>query len=214
MNKGIRDTIRQAPGRFLAYNNGISATAANVELEALPDGGRGITRMRDLQIVNGGQTTASIHRSWRSQVDLAAVAVQAKITEVDGDLLDELVPRISEYANSQNKVQMADLSSNVPFHIEFESLSRNTWAPATAETQRQTKWFYERARGQYSDALNRAASRTEFQRMNPPKQRFSKSNSPRTRTLGRWNRMRSAKEPRRTSSGSCCASTALGRDAA
>jgi hypothetical protein len=100
--------------------------------------------------------------------------VQAKITEVRGNLLDELVPKISEYANSQNKVQIADLSSNVPFHIELESLSRNTWAPATAETARQTKWFYERARGQYSDALNRAPSRTEFQKMNPPRQRFSK----------------------------------------
>jgi hypothetical protein len=175
VNKGLRDTIRNEPGRFLAYNNGISATASDVELTTLSGGGHGISRMRDLQIVNGGQTTASIHRSWRSKLsDLAGVAVQAKITEVDGELLDELVPRISEYANSQNKVQMADLSSNLPFHIELESLSRNTWAPATAVTVGQTKWFYERARGQYSDALNRARSRPDFQKINPPKQRVSK----------------------------------------
>jgi len=175
VNKGMRDTVRDEPGRFLAYNNGISATAANVELVTLPDGGHGITRMRDLQIVNGGQTTASLHRAWRTKyADVSAVAVQAKITEVDGDLLEELVPRISEYANSQNKVQMADLSSNLPFHIELESLSRNTWAPATADTGRQTKWFYERARGQYSDAQSRAHSRSEFQKMHPPRQRISK----------------------------------------
>lgn len=175
VNKGMRDTVRDEPGRFLAYNNGISATASGVELVSLPDGGVGISRMRDLQIVNGGQTTASLHRSWRTGFgDVAAVAVQAKITEVDGDLLEELVPRLSEYANSQNKVQMADLSSNLPFHIELESLSRNTWAPATAQTSRQTKWFYERARGQYSDAMNRAGSRGEFQKMHPPRQRFSK----------------------------------------
>ncbi len=175
VNKGMRDTVRDEPGRFLAYNNGISATASVVEVVPLPDGGQGIARMRDLQIVNGGQTTASLHRSWRANAGgLTTVAVQAKITEVDGDLLEELVPKISEYANSQNKVQMADLSSNLPFHIELESLSRNTWAPATAQTSRQTKWFYERARGQYSDAMNRANSRTEFQKMHPPKQRFSK----------------------------------------
>jgi hypothetical protein len=175
VNKGMRDTIRDEPGRFLAYNNGISATASSVELVTLPEGGHGIARMRDLQIVNGGQTTASLHRSWRTGIgDVADIAVQAKITEVGGDLLDELVPKISEYANSQNKVQMADLSSNLPFHIELESLSRNTWAPATAETSRQTKWFYERARGQYSDELNRANSRTEFQKMHPARQRFSK----------------------------------------
>ncbi len=175
VNKGMRATVRDEPERFLAYNNGISATASDVELVLLPDGGQGITRMRDLQIVNGGQTTASVHRSWcTNAADVAGVSVQAKITEVDGDLLDELVPKISEYANSQNKVQMADLSSNLPFHIELESLSRNTWAPATAQTSRQTKWFYERARGQYSDAMNRASSRSEFQKMHPPKQRFSK----------------------------------------
>jgi hypothetical protein len=175
VNKGMRDTVRDEPGRFLAYNNGISATASSVELVRLPDGGHGIARILDLQIVNGGQTTASLHRSWRTGLgDVSAVYVQAKITEVRGNLLDELVPRISEYANSQNKIQIADLSSNVPFHIELESLSRNTWAPATAETARQTKWFYERARGQYSDALNRAPSRTEFQKMHPPRQRFSK----------------------------------------
>jgi len=174
VNKGMRDTIRDQPGRFLAYNNGISATASSVEIEAMPDGGHGITRMRDLQIVNGGQTTASLHRASRSTIDVSGVAVQAKITQVEGELLDELVPRISEYANSQNKVQIADLSSNLPFHVELESLSRNIWAPLTAETARQTKWFYERARGQYSDAMNRDSSKARFQAMHPTKQRFSK----------------------------------------
>lgn len=177
VNKGMRDTIRQEPGRFLAYNNGISATASEIELAPLPEGGHGIARVRDLQIVNGGQTTASIHRAVGLKADVSRVSVQAKITEVTGDLLEELVPRISEYANSQNKVQVADLSSNHPFHIEIESLSRNVWAPATADTARQTRWFYERARGQYSDAVNREPTRARqrnFKAMHPPSQRFSK----------------------------------------
>lgn len=177
VNRGMRDTIRDEPENFLPFNNGISATAAEVRVGVTQDGTPGITYIRDLQVVNGGQTTASIHRAFRSKIDVEKIQVQAKITEVQGQLLDELVPRISEYANSQNKVQLADLSSNQPFHIEIETLSRSVWAPATAETTRQTKWFYERARGQYADAKNREltpARQKAFQGIHPPKQKITK----------------------------------------
>jgi len=177
VNRGMRDTLRTEPARFLAYNNGISATASSVDTSAGPDGALAITRIHDLQIVNGGQTTATVHRAGRLKYDLSSVGVQAKITCVDGPVLEELVPRISEYANSQNKVQLADLSSNDPFHVAIESLSRSVWAPQTAATPRQTKWFYERARGQYQDALNREATparQRQFKAVHPTSQRFSK----------------------------------------
>lgn len=179
VNKGMRDTLAgdDAP-RFFAYNNGISATASEVELDVDGSGAAGITRLRDLQIVNGGQTTASIHRAHRSGVDVGHVAVQAKITEIEGDRLEEMVPLISRYANSQNRVSVSDLSSNDPFHIELESLSRSVWAPATGSTMRETRWFYERARGQYQDALNREttqARRRVFREIHPTAQRFSKT---------------------------------------
>lgn len=176
-NKGIRDTIRTLPSRFLAYNNGISATAAEVTLTTVEGGGVGIASIRDLQIVNGGQTTASVHRSMREKVDVSRIAVQAKITVVDGPLLDELVPDISRYANTQNKVQQADLSSNDPFHIRIQQLAGSVWAPATRRTPRQTRWFYERARGQYQDAVGREntqARRRSFKEMHPPRQKITK----------------------------------------
>jgi hypothetical protein len=178
INKGIRQTIKEQPEHFLAFNNGISATASRVTVVPLSDGGLGISELHDLQIVNGGQTTASITRSKQAGVDVSRVMVQAKITEVDGEILESLVPRISEYANSQNKVSIADLSSNHPFHIEVEALSRSVWAPASAQTEHQTIWFYERARGQYSDTLNRQhsqARRREFKRRHPSPQRISKT---------------------------------------
>ncbi len=179
VNKGMRDTLAgdDAP-RFFAYNNGISATASEVELDVDGSGAAGITRLRDLQIVNGGQTTASIHRAQRSGIDVGHVAVQAKITEIEGDHLEEMVPLISRYANSQNRVSPSDLSSNDPFHIEVESLSRSVWAPATGSTMRETRWFYERARGQYADALNREATRSRrriFREIHPTSQKFSKT---------------------------------------
>jgi hypothetical protein len=179
VNQGIRKTILDEPGRFLAYNNGISCTASEVSLVELPGGGRGIHRIKNLQIVNGGQTTASIHAAVRrDHADVSAIQVPAKLTVVAEGSLEEIVPLISRYANSQNKISEADFSANDPFHVHVEELSRTTWAPATDGTMRQTRWFYERARGQYVDALGRAgtaAQQRRFKQEHPPAQRFTKT---------------------------------------
>lgn len=178
VNRGIRDTILGEPERFLAYNNGISATASTIELTD-GDGGVGIARIADLQIVNGGQTTASIHHAVRREgADISRVFVQAKITVVPEERLEEIVPLISRYANSQNRITEADLSANDPFSVSVEELSRTVWAPATDGTQRQTRWFYERARGQYADAVAREgtpARQRAFKQQNPPQQKFAKT---------------------------------------
>lgn len=143
---------------FLAYNNGISVTAESVTVESAEDGSKFISKIRDMQIVNGGQTTASIYNITKekdSNVDLAKVYVQMKITIIKAEeKMDEMVHKISEYANTQNKVQMADFSSNDPFNQKIEDLSRVIWAPAT-NGQKPNNWFFERARGQYSDMLSR-----------------------------------------------------------
>lgn len=178
VNRGIRDTLAHQPDRFLAYNNGISATASRLDLVDLPEGGRAITRVHDLQIVNGGQTTASIHRALRTGVALEDVSVQAKITVIDPARLEEIVPLISRYANSQNKVSEADLTANDPFHVRIEELSRTVWAPVTETHRRATRWFYERARGQYADALGREgtpARRERFRSEWPTGQKFTKT---------------------------------------
>lgn len=179
VNKGIRQTILKEPHRFLAYNNGISATAEVVKLVDLPNGGQGIAKIRDLQIVNGGQTTASLYQAVRKdKADISGIYVQTKLTVVDRDRMDEIVPLISRYANNQNKVNEADFSANDPFHIRVEELSRTIWAPAVDGTQRQTRWFYERARGQYADAKNREftpAKKRAFTLTHPNAQKFTKT---------------------------------------
>jgi hypothetical protein len=179
VNKGIRETILRNPGRFLAYNNGISATAEKLEFVDLSGGGRGIARIHDLQIVNGGQTTASLyHAATRDKADLSSVQVQAKLTIVDRERMAQMVPLISRYANSQNKVSDADFAANDEFHVQVEALSRTIWAPAIGGTQRQTRWFYERARGQYEDAKSREptkARKMAFSVMHPPSQKFTKT---------------------------------------
>lgn len=154
VNQGIRNTLQENPGCFLAYNNGISATVESMEIVKAADGGTAIRSMKGLQIVNGGQTMASIHRAKdRDKVDLSEVFVQAKITIIDEEAVDKLVPKISRFSNTQNKVNETDFSANHPFHVEFQKLSAKVWAPG--ETSR---WFYERARGQWEVARNRESN--------------------------------------------------------
>jgi hypothetical protein len=176
VNKGIRETILKEPSRFLAYNNGITATVESIKTHSSGSGQEIITHIKGLQIVNGGQTVASLHRT--KKIDrcnhLDQVAVQAKISMVTAALLEELVPKISRYSNTQNKVNEADFAANDSFHIEMERLSQLVWAPG-----QQYRWFYERARGQYQVAKNRSsttpAGRKKFEAANPSRMKFVKT---------------------------------------
>ena len=181
VNKGIQDTLRDEPERFLAYNNGVSMTASSVELVKTPSGGNALSAIHDLQIVNGGQTTASLHHAKvRNKQDLSQVWVQGKLSVVVPEHLEALVPRISQFANSQNRVNMADFTANDPFHVELEKLSRTVWAPSSDGGTQLTRWFYERARGQYADAIARErtpAKQRAFKRENPVSQKFTKTDA-------------------------------------
>lgn len=177
VNKGIRNTIIQQPEKFFAYNNGLTTTAEHIEVEETSKGLK-IKSLKNLQIVNGGQTTASIYSALRKdKANLDQIFVQVKLTIVRPELVDELVPKISEYANTQNKVNAADFFSNHPFHVRMEEFSRRIYAPATDGGHKQTKWFYERARGQYQDAQTHKtpAERKKYQLEYPKKQLISKT---------------------------------------
>lgn len=153
VNRGIRESILSKPDRFLAYNNGITATATALELS-----GSAITSVTNLQIVNGGQTTASLFYTYRDNKNAEqfhAAYIQAKLVVVSPELAQELVPNISRFANSQNKVSEADFFSNSPFHIRLEELSRRILTPPRPGVTYQSKWFYERVRGQYANERTR-----------------------------------------------------------
>ena len=177
VNQGIRTTILTEPGMFFAYNNGITATAQEVET-TLTESGLQITRIMDLQIVNGGQTTASLfHTQRKDKATLSNIFVQMKLSVIDSSESDLIVPRISEYANTQNRVNAADFFSNHPFHVRLQDFSRRIWAPAQQGAQRETKWFYERARGQYADdqAKLSPAGQKAFKAEHPKPQMFTKT---------------------------------------
>lgn len=181
VNSGIRKTILTEPHMFLAFNNGIAATADSLEIEIANDGnGYFITKVNDLQIVNGGQTTASIYHTWKKdKKDVSEIYIQVKLSVIKNkEKFGNIVSQISEYANTQNKVSVSDLSSNRPYHIELEKISRSVWAQPSEGQSAQTRWFYERARGQYKNARTKegftSAKLKAFDLKNPKAQMFTK----------------------------------------
>lgn len=179
INSGIRKTIKGEAHMFMAYNNGIAATADEVRIIDTPEG-KAIAWVKDLQIVNGGQTTASIfHTRQKDKADVTGIFVPVKLTLVrKKDKFAEIVASISEYANTQNKVSVVDLGSNKPFHIDLEKVSRTIWAPPAPGKTSQTRWFYERARGQYKNARLKEgltlSRRNAFDLKNPKTQVLTK----------------------------------------
>lgn len=177
-NQGIIETARNSPGMFFAYNNGITATASGIDLAKDMSGIQGIEKIQNLQIVNGGQTTASLlYASDRGAADLSRIFVQMKLSVIDPARLDEVVPKISRYANTQNRVSEADFFSNHQFHVEIQRISRRLAAPRKTGSLATTKWFYERTRGQYRNETSQKsiADKNRFQTEYPRNQVIEKT---------------------------------------
>ncbi len=187
VNSGMRETLFKNPENFFAYNNGLTVTATGFKTEK-KSGALLITNLDNMQIVNGGQTTSAIYFTPLekttqkgidfSKVDLSKVFVQMKLTVIDDlEKAEEIKENVARYANTQNTIQTADLVSNHPLHRKLEKLSRDTFVPP-GEKGVQSKWFYERARGQYDTklrALKSAGAKRKFLLENPKNQKFSKT---------------------------------------
>lgn len=177
VNKKIRQSILTEPKMFFAYNNGIAATATNIELEQREEG-LYLIKAEDFQIVNGGQTTASLSTArFKDKAGLDEIFIQMKLTEVEGEEAEKIIPAISRCSNSQNKVSEADFFSTSQFHVRMEQLSRRIYAPAVGGNQYDTHWFYERARGQYTQEQLKmtVAEKKKFTNQNPKSQLITKT---------------------------------------
>jgi hypothetical protein len=179
VNKGIRETLKDTPERFMAYNNGIVIVADEVHLGKTRDGGPGLLWLKGMQIVNGGQTTASIYFTKKKspEIDLRGVRVPAKIIALrsnDAAAEEVLISDISRYANSQNSVKLSDLSANKPFHVQIENLALSTYCPDGVG-----RWFYERAAGSYNTMLARdgttPAKLRQLRETMPPSRKITKT---------------------------------------
>jgi AIPR protein len=189
VNKGIRDTLRDDPEHFMAYNNGIVIVTDEAKLGTDSSGTEGLLWLKGMQIVNGGQTTASIYFTKKKDpsTDLTRVRVPAKIIVLNSsDSADEerLIADISKFANSQNSVKVSDLSANKPFHVEIEKLALSTYCPDGV-----SRWFYERATGSYNTLLAREgttpAQLRKLKESIPPSRRITKTDL--AKYLMAWN---------------------------
>ncbi len=177
VNKGIRGTILNEKSRFFTYNNGISTTAAEVKVENTSTGAK-ITSFKNLQIINGGQTTATLAATnIKNNADLSGIYVQMKLTVLkDSD--PDLIRNIATYANSQNKVKTADLNSSHPFYVRIEEYSRKIYAPISSGQIVQQLWFFERVRGQYEQPLMQMTKkqRNDYKLVRPKNKKFTLTN--------------------------------------
>ena len=177
-NKGMRETIKNAPEKFIAFNNGISAIADEIEFKD-----SNITKMKNFQIVNGGQTSATVYRMGKEKNDLDNVYVQMKLviakedkTEDQSDKSD-LLMKISRFSNTQSTVANSDFFSHHDYHRRMHDFSRRFLAPAKLNEPFQTYWYYERIRKQYDNESNlmTPTEKKAFLKINPKKQMFTKT---------------------------------------
>ncbi|AUG55277.1 MZA anti-phage system associated AIPR family protein MzaE [Thalassospira marina] len=191
VNRGIRDTLKEDPERFMAYNNGIVIVADELSLGRTEDGGPGILWLKGMQIVNGGQTTASIYFTKKKspEINLRRVRIPAKVIVLKSeDPVQEevLISDISKFANSQNSVRQSDLSANKPFHVEVEKLAMSTYCPDGIG-----RWFYERAAGSYKTMLAREgttpARLTNLKQSIPPARKITKTDL--AKFLNAWDQL-------------------------
>jgi hypothetical protein len=170
-NKGIRDTIRENPEKFIAYNNGLTITATEARVTTHKRKTY-IESLTDFQIVNGGQTTASIYFSKKDGLDVSGISVMAKINVVKGNdenELDDLISNISRFSNTQSRVSDVDLRSRNPQLRQLKTLSNSVTTPSGE------KWFFERAKGEFNTSLRLAGGQKASQQKKfPPARRFSK----------------------------------------
>lgn len=179
VNKGIRETLRDEPEHFMAFNNGVVLVADEARIVKSDTGVVGLAWLKGMQIVNGGQTTASLYFAKKKtpEIDLSRVRVPAKIIIIqssDADAEEQLIADISRFANSQTAVKMSDHSANKPFHVQFEKLANSVFCPDGVG-----RWFYERAAGSYNVLLSREgttpARLRNLKEAIPPARKISKT---------------------------------------
>ena len=122
-NENIRDTLENNPSRFFMYNNGLTMTASDISVEAGSLKKTYSVSIKDLKVLNGGQTLRTIHL-FNNQEDhnveefLVKSEVLVRVFKITED--SDLNNKIAEYTNSQNTISNMDLKSLRSEQIHLE----------------------------------------------------------------------------------------------
>lgn len=171
VNKALKTTLETEPTKFIAYNNGLTITCTSSDI-ITTNGVSIINSLTDFQIVNGGQTTASIFFSHKEGIDVSKVNVTAKINIIkseDREDLDELISKISEYSNSQSRVSSVDLNSRSIYLVKIKKLSESI------TDSKGQKWFFERVKGEFNTMIRISSKqKAQIEKNYPKPKRLSK----------------------------------------
>ncbi len=178
-NKPMSETISDpaAAGMFFSYNNGLSVTASSIKINNSTNKIESIT---DFQIVNGGQTTATLYHTkynHKKQLrkSLSNIYVQVKITVLrKSDNYSDLIKNISKFANSQTAIKPSDFWTNDSYLIDFEKLSLRNHVQKEGNF---IYYFFERMAGQYKETRARKGTprdQAAWEKQNPKKLSFNK----------------------------------------
>lgn len=172
VNKGIYATVKDSPEEFAAYNNGLATVATDAEIVKITDVFFKIKTVTNWQIVNGGQTTATLFECSKDKLDLDEIIVPCKLTVLkNADDPQTLVSNISTFSNTQTAIKKSDPPSNLKYYIDIKRLSDITWASASGKNY---LCFFERTNGEYNTARRRNNYSASFNNKFPPKQKFTK----------------------------------------
>jgi hypothetical protein len=132
INPGIQNTAKTQSGKFLYFNNGVTATCS--KLTAI----QSTIKVEDLQVVNGAQTVVALAKALRGTTNTEVRVLIRIIETADASVTDQ----ITRYQNTQNPVKAADFYANEPLQnwlsTQIDALSGKGLMPAV---------WYEHKRG-------------------------------------------------------------------
>lgn len=170
VNSGMKNTIIDYPEKFIAFNNGLTITSTGKDVSEI--GGKFyIKSLTDFQIVNGGQTTATIYFAQKEGISVSKIKVMAKINvakKTTEEELDKLITDISTFSNAQSRVSKVDLRARSTQLIKIKALSESIVTP------KGVKWFFERAKGELNTAIRKLGNKEKIIKKFPKERRFSK----------------------------------------
>lgn len=123
VNTAIHETLRSDKAdKFYFYNNVITVVCDKFDYNAFQQDDHHV-QLKNMQIINGGQTCKTIHQTLSSDTSNAAghlAYVMIRIYQMAEENKD-LVQDITYATNSQNPVDLRDLRSNDPIQKSLET---------------------------------------------------------------------------------------------
>lgn len=120
-NDNMFNTLKEEPTKFFMYNNGLTMTAKNIEVEEINGNVKIALSLDDFQVVNGGQTLRTLYDFKKENYDeetLNKAYVLIRIFKTGSD--EDLTNKIAEYTNSQNAISSKDLKSLDAIQMKIE----------------------------------------------------------------------------------------------